>query len=651
MKYRRDIDGLRAFAVLPVVAFHAGLPGFSGGYVGVDVFFVISGFLITSILIHELDAGQFSLLGFYERRARRILPALFFMMLVSAVAAYWLMAPDQFLDFGQSTFAVVLFASNILFWLKSDYFAPAAEESPLLHTWSLAVEEQYYLFFPILLLVIWGLRNDIRITILCVIAATSLGFSQYAVTTFPSANFYLLPSRVWELLIGSLCAFGVPFMIGARAKSALALAGFVALILSVVSFTSTTPFPSVYTIVPVIGTALILLFSNATHGIGYVLQNRVFVGVGLVSYSFYLWHQPLFAFYRIAYGHDTALIGFVLLSLAGFFLAVFSWRFVERPFRTSARDGGLSRGAIFGLSGLSIAAFAGFGLLIHTSAISLPHSLPDTVQASIVRSSSEDFCFDSKDMAQRCTIGAAQGPVSFALVGDSHSLSAVQSLSDYAAGIGRRGIYLGYSGCPPLLRVIPFRRDENQTACPEGFAKFYNQIAAQNIADVILIARWSFYTGVQDSGAGADLQFIGTQPHAPQTLEANRAALAQGLAATTEFAQAHDIRLHVLQQVPQQLFDAKSLYYRAFSRSGDAALLETYSVSKSRYALDTQPADAIFTDTPPSVIYHRVDILFCGMDICPVGTMAQSYYFDDDHLSLSGAHKLRPVWEQALPPQ
>lgn len=651
MKYRRDIDGLRAFAVLPVVAFHAGLPGFSGGYVGVDVFFVISGFLITSLLIHELDAGRFSLLGFYERRARRILPALFFMMLVSAAAAYWLMAPDQFLNFGQSIFAVVLFASNILFWLKSDYFAPAAEENPLLHTWSLAVEEQYYLFFPILLLVIWGLRNHIRITILCVIATTSLGFSQYAATAFPSANFYLLPSRVWELLIGSLCAFGVPFMIRVRAKNALALGGFAALILSVVSFTSTTPFPSVYTVLPVVGTALILLFSNATQGIGHVLQNRVFVGIGLVSYSFYLWHQPLFAFYRITYGHDTALIGFVLLSLASFLLAVFSWHYVERPFRAKGRDGGLSRSAIFGLSGVSIAAFAGFGLMIHTSKISLPYSLPDTVQASMVRSSREDFCFDSNDMTRVCMIGAAQGPVDFALFGDSHSLSAVQSLSDYAAGIGRRGIFLGYSGCPPLLGVIPFRRDENQTLCPKNFAKFYDQIAAQNIADVILIARWSLYTGAQDSGAGVNLQFIGTQPQAPQTLEANRAALAQGLAATTAFAQTQGIRLHVIQQVPQQPFDAKSLYYRALSRSGGEALLGAYSVSKSRYALDTQPADALFTDTPPNVIYHHVDMHFCGMEICPVGTIAQSYYFDDDHLSLSGARKLRPVWEQALPPQ
>ena len=659
MKYRREIDGLRAFAVLPVVAFHARLPGFSGGYVGVDVFFVISGFLITTILIHELNQDKFSLFRFYERRARRILPALFFMMFVSAIGAYLLMAPDQFLSFGQSIVAVVLFLSNVLFWLKSDYFAPAAEESPLLHTWSLAVEEQYYLFFPIVLLMLWGFRKDIRITVLCVIATASFVFSQYAATAFPSANFYLLPSRVWELLIGSLCAFGLPFVVSARMQNALAAIGFAALIASVVSFTSTTPFPSVYTLLPVIGTALILLFANSTDGVGYVLQNRIFVGIGLVSYSFYLWHQPLFAFYRIEYGHDTTLLGFTALSLASFLLAVFSWRYVERPFRAKVRDGGLSQDNIFGFSALCMGLFLAFGLLVHKSIIALPFELPQSLQVSMTRNSADDYCFDRKDKTSTghaCAIGAPDGPVSFALVGDSHSLSAVASLSNFATTQGQGGIYHGYSGCPPLLEVIPFRRDENQQLCPDSFAKIYGQIAAQNISDVILIARWSLYTGAQDAKAGTtdNLQLIGTRPQGPKTLANNRAALAQGLRATIAFAQQHGIRLHIMQQVPQQPFNAKSIYYRALSRSQGITQLDNYSVRKLRYDLDKQPADALFTDAQArdtNVTYHQVDKLFCKAQTCPVGTLTQSYYFDDDHLSVYGAQKLTPVWEQVFTPQ
>ena len=207
MHYRQEIDGLRAVAVIPVVLFHAGFEIFSGGYVGVDVFFVISGYLITSILIRELEQGEFSLVRFYERRARRILPALFFMMLVCIPFAWAWMTPSQIEDFGRSLVAVSLFASNILFWRKIDYFAPAAEENPLLHTWSLAVEEQYYMFFPLFLLLAWRFGRTRVFYMIAAIAAASLLFANGAGATMPVANFYLAPTRAWELLAGSLCAF------------------------------------------------------------------------------------------------------------------------------------------------------------------------------------------------------------------------------------------------------------------------------------------------------------------------------------------------------------------------------------------------------------------------------------------------------------
>ncbi len=204
MKYRREIDGLRCVAVIPVIFFHAGISIFSGGYVGVDVFFVISGYLITSIIIAEIEAGNFSIKGFYERRARRILPALFFIAFACIPFAWAWMTPSQLGEFFQSLSAVSIFSSNILFWLEIGYFNPAAELKPLLHTWSLAIEEQYYIFFPLFILAIWRFGKGVIFTSLLMIGFASILLAHWGSANHPGANFYLLPTRLWELLIGSL---------------------------------------------------------------------------------------------------------------------------------------------------------------------------------------------------------------------------------------------------------------------------------------------------------------------------------------------------------------------------------------------------------------------------------------------------------------
>ena len=257
MQYRREIDGLRAVAVLPVILFHAGFGVFSGGYVGVDVFFVISGYLITSILISELEQGNFSILRFYERRARRILPALFFVMLACLPFAYMWMLPSQLEEFAQSIFAVSLFLSNWLFWSQTGYFGTAAELKPLLHTWSLAVEEQYYLLFPILLLSLWRYGRRSVLGFVVVVALLSLLLSEWGWRNEPDINFFFTFSRFWELLAGSICAF---LTVGRTLKSnnVLSAIGLAAIVVSIFAFDDNTPFPSVYALVPVVGTALII---------------------------------------------------------------------------------------------------------------------------------------------------------------------------------------------------------------------------------------------------------------------------------------------------------------------------------------------------------------------------------------------------------
>lgn len=252
MKYRREIDGLRAVAVLPVILFHAGFTVFSGGYVGVDVFFVISGFLITTILLGELEAGDYSIARFYERRARRILPALFLVLACASVAAWAIMLPSQLDEFGRSLISVVLFVSNVFFWKESDYFAPAAELSPLLHTWSLAVEEQFYIVFPIVLALVWRFGRRSAFWLVAAMSVASLLMAQWASTAKPTANFFLIPTRAWELGAGSICAFLLHGR-APRPNAPLSTLGLALVVVPIFVYDAATPFPSVWALAPVGG--------------------------------------------------------------------------------------------------------------------------------------------------------------------------------------------------------------------------------------------------------------------------------------------------------------------------------------------------------------------------------------------------------------
>jgi len=339
MQYRKEIDGLRAFAVVPVLLFHAGFDLFSGGYVGVDVFFVISGYLITSIIIREKAEGTFTFANFYERRARRILPALFLVMLACIPFAWFWMAPHQLKDFSQSLLSTTAFLSNVFFYLETDYFNDFAETAPLLHTWSLAVEEQYYLFFPPLILLLWRLGVTWTLSILGIIAVASLVGAEFLSTSNSAVNFYLLPTRVWELFVGVFAALYLFYRdkdSGALARlpcELLAGLGLLAIFYSVFTFDSRTPFPSLWALIPTLGTALIVVFGHSSTWTGRLLGLRPLVGVGLISYSLYLWHQPLLALARIRNFGPLDGIESGLIIVLSFVLAYASFTWCEAQFR------------------------------------------------------------------------------------------------------------------------------------------------------------------------------------------------------------------------------------------------------------------------------------------------------------------------------
>jgi len=337
MDYRREVDGLRALAVTPVILFHAGFDAFSGGFVGVDIFFVISGYLITSIIIDELRVGKFSIARFYERRVRRILPALFLVMAASLPFAWLWLLPSEMLAFSHSLIAVPTFVSNILFWRESGYFEAEAELKPLLHTWSLAAEEQFYLLFPLVLIFAWKYGTRFVLGLLFVLFLGSLAIAQWGATNSPTAAFFLLPTRGWELVLGAFIAFYLSERnqppTSLALNQILGLLGAALIAYSIFAFSHATPFPGFYALIPTIGTALILLFAWPQTYLGKILSSKIFVGIGLVSYSAYLWHQPLFAFARHRSIEPPGAVQFVILALLTLLLALLTWRFVEQPFR------------------------------------------------------------------------------------------------------------------------------------------------------------------------------------------------------------------------------------------------------------------------------------------------------------------------------
>ena len=368
MKYRAEIDGLRALAVVPVILYHAGFQLFSGGFVGVDVFFVISGYLITSIILMDIDKGKFSLVHFYERRARRLLPALFFIMLISLPFAWLFLIPTDLKAFAQSLVAVSTFTSNILFWQESgSYFAAASELKPLLHTWSLAVEEQYYVLYPLFLMLVWQFGKSWVVAILIVLFILSLGLAQWGAYNHPIATFYLLPTRGWQLLIGVFASFYLKNHQHPSSKSINQFASILGLLLiffSIFIYDKHTPYPSLYALVPTIGTVLVILFAVKGVLVNSLLSIKAIVGIGLISYSAYLWHVPLLVFARHQHFNELSLSVTMTLIFCTFVFAYFTWKYVENPFRNKKI---FSRRSIFISSLAGSLFFVAFGLFVSNS--------------------------------------------------------------------------------------------------------------------------------------------------------------------------------------------------------------------------------------------------------------------------------------------
>jgi peptidoglycan/LPS O-acetylase OafA/YrhL len=498
-KYRPDIDGLRAIAVLAVLFFHAEVPGFTGGFVGVDVFFVISGYLITSIIVKDIKSDSFSIARFYERRIRRIFPALFSLLAFVIVAGAYLLDQNAFRELGNNIWATTLFSANILYWQQAGYFESSSLLKPLLHTWSLAVEEQFYIFFPLLLvLTARYLKGNYAILIIGAFIL-SLGTSIYEVSGNPVAAFYLMPDRAWELLTGSIIALGIlPVVTVNWQKNLLALAGIVFIAYSIVFYNNATPFPGIPALVPVFGAALVIYggIDEGTYKVRRILSARPLVFIGLISYSLYLWHWPFAAFTRYVISRPFETHEKLVLVFASIAVAILSWKFIEQPFRGNKQL--LSeRKRLFSVSLILMLSASCIGGAIEWQN-GMKWRFPEA-NAGMEQGtwkwypSSPEYgnLEQTPEHIQPGRCGVGNVPGNFLLWGDSHAMALIPGIDSGARTHGVSGYILTHSQCPPLLDFDVLSTGYDESLFNSNVLRF---IAGKpGIRTVILAAAWHSY--------------------------------------------------------------------------------------------------------------------------------------------------------------
>ncbi|NQZ01569.1 MAG: acyltransferase [Bdellovibrionales bacterium] len=454
LKYRPDIDGLRSIAVGIVILFHAGASGFSGGYIGVDVFFVISGFLIGSIIHNKVEAGTFRITEFYERRFRRILPILFFIVLVFTPLAWHLLPPSHIEGYAKAIMAISMFGSNIYFYNQSGYFGTQIEMEPLIHTWSLSVEEQFYVVYPLLIIFLHRYLPKQQTAALLGLFVISLGAAHFEVLSKPDSAFFLLPFRAWELLLGTLGAIvydcgkiqNIPYWL----KQLLCWLGLSAIAACTYYLDKDSRVPGLTGLIPTVGALAIVLYGGSSTTVGRLLSLKPFVTLGLMSYSIYLWHQPLFAFARHYAVFEPTGEAFAALTVLTLVLSYLSWRFIENPIRHRLHKGArASRVVSVGaLASIVMIAIGGIHLIPAGESRSVAsvmfQTFSSTAELNFKKASDQALeragnLYDNKDCIYHDTIdrfdqkrfgtcSKKYGPATI-LIGDSHARDLYQALA------------------------------------------------------------------------------------------------------------------------------------------------------------------------------------------------------------------------------
>jgi peptidoglycan/LPS O-acetylase OafA/YrhL len=606
--YRQDIDGLRAFAVMPVLLFHFGLEQLPGGFAGVDVFFVISGYLIAGTLLKDLQTDRFSLWTFYWRRFRRILPALFVVLAASTVAAVLLLPADQLVDFAWTLLSTSTFWSNIYFWDTTNYFGASAELKPLLHTWSLAVEEQYYIFAPIAMWLIYRFLGQRWTLVLLPLILMSFALSVYGLKAGPSFTFYWLPTRAWELMIGAYLMLAPPPKLSSRiAQETVGILGWLCLGIAYFTLTKTSAFPAQGALLPCIGTALLIYAgSHQTDGkrpmASRVLEVAPVVWIGLISYSLYLVHWPLVSF--LTHYTMEPVEHVVMLTVVSIVLAAFMWRFVEQPFRKNPVL--KSKPVVFAAS-FGAMAIAALTMVIIVSADGFPGRAPDYVRQDVQTTSWRNkVCFFKngenigKFSVEACTHDLGFDDAKILLWGDSFNAQYIAGLADNSARLGSNVVQITHAGCPPIL-------DYNSAGLPKCAALNQKALRLLDSGDYSVV----ILSGLWDSHKERVLT------HFADTVSAIKERGAEVI---------------VIGQSPNYSDDVQRIAHVAKRRGNDPWLIKTRTSSTMKAALQEQTAlgGGIFIDP--------IDLL-CTGDICPIADDVDFYAFDHGHMGNRGASR------------
>lgn len=662
--YRRDIDGLRAIAVLAVVLYHFGFPGFSGGFVGVDIFFVISGYLIGGILWREYtETGRIWLLHFYVRRFRRLLPAFFVMIAATTAVAWFLLLPFEFREYGKMMIASTVYLSNVLFYRSAGYFDTASEDKLLLHTWSLSVEEQFYIFLPLFLLLFSRLRWAV-VPLLILVFGTSLVANLMVTPLDQPATFFLFPFRAWELLAGVLLAIG-GHTYGWR-WTGWGLLSHIGLILILVSIFFIQPddrFPGYYAILPVVGTLMLLAFGQGDNLVNRLLRTRVMVFFGLISYSLYLWHWPVYTlstYLRDDYANLGEAGLWMLLSVG---LAYLSWLLVETPIRRAQRLPGWSviGGSVL-TSGAVLAAgaylFLKDGVVDRFGPLVRPH-----IGASADFLQDWSRCYVPGDGPLKgievCPIGP-EGPARVLVWGDSHVRAFKEGLDLAAHEAGTPGMIIWRAGCPPLddvRKVESYATPAEDLACANANLQIRQSFARlTDLKHILLIGRWNYYA----HGTGVGLDVENTIQVLPK-----EGALALGRSQGDLFAEAVDLTIKEL----YQRFDTVTVlrqtpevpYYDSRKAAREAAHvgwpLAATPVTQSTVALAQAQARADLADAPFRRLagegwMQLIDPwpYMCDTQVCSALYQGTGLYFDNNHITNSAAIGLRELFRPVFGP-
>jgi peptidoglycan/LPS O-acetylase OafA/YrhL len=639
ISYRPDIDGLRAIAVLSVILFHAGLSAFGGGYVGVDVFFVISGFLITSLIIEDLERGIFTLSGFWERRFRRILPALTVVIVATLIAGWFLYLPADYEALGLQALTQSFFSSNILFYKQAGYFDTESHLKPLLHTWSLAVEEQYYLFFPLASFAVWKRGRKAFAKFLIISTIVSFVFCLLVFRNNPDLTFYMLPFRGWELLVGSLLAFysskaaGVP----QRVRELLSLSGIVAIACAVFLYTEDTPFPGYTALLPCLGAAAIIFAGiGGKSAVSQTLSFRPLVFIGLVSYAWYLWHWPVIVFVKYLPFIEFSTPIAAVCVVVSFVLAVLTWKFVETPFRQRKILPDQRSLFLFSLTILVLLAVTG---AIIWQAKGLSWRLGENVlrYASGItdynpkRDQCDKMAPEKVSADGACTtLSESNVQPDFLLWGDSHADSLAPAFYELSDKYKRNGYVITHQGCPP---IVDFRQKNwsSDMRCFDLNQEALKIVQRKNIKDVYIVASWNTWVNHMD----ADPDSVDMYGH--ENIKAS-------LQDTIDSLRKAGAKVYLLSDIPSAKFDVSRI--RAMETLFGVTLHKLI-MSKDEFMQEREKSFLpLLSDINGITLIDPLDH-FCSEDAgCLTEKDGYSFYFNPTHVSVHGALHAVPVLEK-----